>query len=46
MKPKEAIKAIKCNYPPEHYALLREALDLAMDLMRKNRARWPKRSNV
>lgn len=30
MTRKEAIDAIKCNYPPEHYSILREALDMAI----------------
>lgn len=30
MNKKEAIHAIKCNYPPEHYSILREALDMAI----------------
>ena len=31
----EAINAIKCNYPPEHYSMLREALDMAMECLEK-----------
>ena len=31
----EAIKAIKCNYPPENYTILREALDMAMEALEK-----------
>lgn len=31
----EAIKAIKSNYPPEKYTMLREALDLAIKLLEK-----------
>lgn len=31
----EAIEAIKCNYPPSNYSILREALDLAMETMGK-----------
>lgn len=42
LKPREAIKAIKSNYPPERYTMLREALDLAMDCLEKKRAMWPK----
>jgi hypothetical protein len=33
--PKEAIEAIKNNYPPENYSILREALDLAIKLLEK-----------
>lgn len=33
MKSKEAIEAIKANYPPERYTTLREALDLAIRLL-------------
>lgn len=29
----EAIKAIKSNYPPERYTMLREALDLAITVL-------------
>ena len=35
MTNKEAIKAIKCNYPPENYTILREALDMAMEALEK-----------
>lgn len=31
----EAIKAIKCNYPPENYTILREALDMAIKALEK-----------
>lgn len=31
MTREEAINAIKCNYPPEHYSILREALDMAIE---------------
>jgi hypothetical protein len=31
----EAIKAIKCNWPPEKYTVLREALDIAIKLLEK-----------
>ena len=31
MTREEAINAIKCNYPPEHYTILREALDMAIE---------------
>jgi len=30
MSPKQAVEVIKSNYPPEHYTMLREALDLAI----------------
>lgn len=33
MEYKEAIKAIKDNYPPERYSMLREALDMAIKLL-------------
>lgn len=29
----EAIEAIKKNYPPENYSILREALDLAIKVL-------------
>jgi hypothetical protein len=35
MTSEEAIKAIKVNYPPENYTILREALDLAIKLLEK-----------
>lgn len=31
----EAIQAIKANYPPESYTVLREALDMAMDALQQ-----------
>ena len=33
MTNEEAIKAIKCNYPPENYTILREALDMATEAL-------------
>lgn len=35
LTPKEAIEAIKCNYPPENYSILREALDMAIEALEK-----------
>ena len=35
MTNEEAIKAIKCNYPPENYTILREALAMAIEALRK-----------
>ena len=35
MTNEEAIKAIKCNYPPENYTRLREALDMAIEALEK-----------
>lgn len=41
MTNKEAIKAIKCNYPPENYTVLREALDMAIKAFEKaDKYRW------
>ena len=37
----EAIKAIKCNYPPEHYSMLREALDIALEVIDKQIPKKP-----
>ena len=37
MDHKEAIKVIKANYPPENYTMLRKALDLAIELMSKQK---------
>ena len=41
MTNEEAIKAIKCNYPPENYTRLREALDMAVETLKKtDKYRW------
>lgn len=32
----EAVNAIKSNYPPENYVLLREALDLAISSLKED----------
>lgn len=37
----EAIKAIKCNYPPERYSMLREALDMAMETFEYRMSKKP-----
>ena len=37
----EAINAIKCNYPPEHYSMLREALDMAIEALEKQIPKKP-----
>ena len=34
----EAIEAIRKNYPPENYSVLREALDMAIEAL--ERTRW------
>ena len=39
MTNEEAIKAIKCNYPPENYTILREALDMAIEALKKTNPR-------
>jgi hypothetical protein len=31
----EAIEVIKSNYPPEHYTMLRMALDLAIEALER-----------
>ena len=31
----EAIEAIKCNYPPENYSVLREALDMTIEALKE-----------
>lgn len=33
---KQAIEAIKANYPPENYTMLRKALDLAIKLLEED----------
>ena len=41
MTNEEAINAIKCNYPPENYTRLREALDMAIEALKKaNKYKW------
>lgn len=35
MTNKEAIEAINANYPPENYTMLREALDMAIALLKE-----------
>lgn len=35
LTPQEAIEVIKQNYPPQHYSLLREALDMSIGLLEK-----------
>ena len=37
MNREEAINVIKCNYPPEHYSMLREALDMAIEELEQTR---------
>lgn len=47
MTREEAINAIKCNYPPEHYSMLREALDMAIkELEERKTTKWNKTSEV
>ena len=41
MTNEEAIKAIKCNYPPENYTILREALDMAIEALKKQIPEMP-----
>ena len=38
MTNQEAIDTIKANYPPEHYFMLREALDMALQLLKEQEA--------
>ena len=35
MTNKEAIEAIEANYPPENYTILREALDMAIAMLKE-----------
>lgn len=37
----EAINAIKSNYPPENYAILREGLDMAIEALEKQIPEMP-----
>ena len=39
MTNKEAIETIKANYPNEQYTMLREALDMAMELLKAQEPR-------
>lgn len=39
MTNQEAIETIKANYPDERYTMLREALDMAMDVLKAQEAR-------
>ena len=41
MTNQEAIDTIKANYPPEHYFMLREALDMALQLLKEQEAVEP-----
>ena len=38
MTRKDAIEAIKCNWPDSRYTILREALDMAISALRKQEA--------
>ena len=40
-KYQEAIKVIKSNYPPSNYSMLREALDLSIELLEKATPKKP-----
>nr|WP_024835529.1 hypothetical protein [Clostridium sp. 12(A)] len=41
MTNKEAVNAIKCNYPPSSYSMLREALDMSISLLEQGgNERW------
>lgn len=35
MTNQEAIETIEANYPPENYSMLREALDMAIELLKE-----------
>lgn len=41
MTNKEAIEAINANYPPENYTMLREALDMAIAMLKEQEAKSP-----
>ena len=41
MTNEKAIRAIKCNYPPENYTILREALDMAIEALEKQIPEMP-----
>ena len=42
----EAIKAIKCNYPPENYTILREGLDMAIGALEKQIPKKPVKYDI
>jgi len=41
MTNQEAIETIEANYPPENYSMLREALGIAIALLKKQEAKRP-----
>ena len=41
MNNQEAIKAIKDNWPPENYSMLREALEIIIKLFKKQEPKSP-----
>ena len=41
MTNEEAINAIKSNYPPENYTILREGLDMAIEALEKQVPKKP-----
>lgn len=41
MTNQEAIETIEANYPPEKYSMLREALDMALQLLKEQEAVKP-----
>lgn len=42
MTNQEAIETIEANYPPENYSMLREALDMAIALLKEQEERIKK----
>jgi len=42
MTNQEAIETIEANYPPENYSMLREALDMAIKLLKEQETVKPK----
>jgi hypothetical protein len=44
MTNQEAIETIKANYPPENYSMLREALDIALAMLKEQEAATIKRT--
>ena len=40
MTNQEAIETIKANYPPENYSILREALEMALSLLKEQGAKY------
>ena len=45
MTNQEAIETIEANYPPQNYTMLREALDMAISLLKEQEVEYEKGYN-